>query len=164
MFTGKLAIEGGAELQRKLDELDRKIANTISRQALRAGSKVVLAAAKRFAPIGSTSDRGGKIHKAGTLKRSLKVRAGKRRKGQISFAVQTAAGDYRGDTFYGAFVEYGHKIGKRIRGKGQKHLDAARRSVPPNPFLTSAFYASKDAALSTIIETTRAGILQAAAK
>lgn len=43
----------------------------------------------------------------GQLRDSLKVRAMKSKKGRIGVVVQTREGDYKGDTFYGAFVEYG---------------------------------------------------------
>lgn len=60
-------IKGAAELQRFLDKLPANVEKNIVRGALRAGTKVLADAVKSAAP-----------EKAGTLKRSIKVRAGVR--------------------------------------------------------------------------------------
>ena len=114
-----IKITGGAELERKLRELDTKVAGRIARQATRAGANAVLAEARRQSPVGRSRVLGGEAHKAGTLRDSLKVRSARNR-GGVAYVVRTAAGDYRGQTFYGSFVEFGHKIGKRIRAAGKR--------------------------------------------
>jgi len=144
MATNTVKLEGADQLRKKLLDLDKKVARKISSQALRAGAKIVLERARQLVPV-----------KSGTLKRSLKVRAGKRKGGRISFVVQTKAGDYRGETFYGSFLEFGHKVGKRRRVKG---LTDTREAVPPKPFLRPAFDQTKDAALAAITTTLQAGI------
>lgn len=173
MLTAKL--EGADVLERRLSALDAKISRKIGAQAMRAGAKVVLDEAKSKAPVGKSR----KDHKAGTLKASLKVRAGKRKKGVIRFLVQTKDGDYKGDTFYGAFVSFGHKIGsrkgtrkkigfearkpgKRGRAKGIYQNTDTRKATKPNEWIRQAFAAKKEAALSTIINTLRTGIESAA--
>jgi HK97 gp10 family phage protein len=131
--TGTVKLIGGEELRRKLLTIDKKVAKQISSQALRAGAKVMLDATRRITPVIS-----------GTLKRSLKVRAGKRKKDRVSFQVQTRDGDYKGETFYGAFVNFGHRVGKR--------------EVPANPFMARGFELSKNAALSKVTDVLKSGI------
>ncbi len=140
--VGDIRLEGGPELERKLAALDRKVAFKISSQALRAGAKVVLKATKARAP-----------KRSGQLRKALRVRAGKRRKGSIRFSVLTSDKDYTGDTFYAAFVTFGHKVGSRKL--------ANRKSVPADPFMEDAFNASRDEATKTIIATIRQGISSA---
>lgn len=84
------------KLNRKLKTLESKIEKKITRQALRAGAKVIAKEAKLRAPI----DEGG-------LKRRIKVWALKRSRKRIGVLVGTSAKEYTGDQFYGAFVEYG---------------------------------------------------------
>lgn len=163
-LTAKL--EGADVLERRLAALDNKLARKISAQAMRGGAKIILDEAKAKAPIGKS--RGD--HKAGTLKASLRVRAGKRKKGLVRFLVQTKDGDYKGDTFYGAFVSFGHKSGSgkraaKIKIGRRKVIDKskdARKQVPANEFIRQAFESKKDAAVSTIIQTLRTGIESAA--
>lgn len=145
-----IRLEGGPALERKLAALDSKVARKLSRQALRAGAKVVLAQAKANAP-----------KRTGLLRRSLKVRAGKARKGFTQFRVQTAAGSFKGETFYGAFVEFGHKIGKRssaLRDYKRATGQDPRGEVPANPFIARAFRQKREAALQVIIATLKQGI------
>jgi HK97 gp10 family phage protein len=84
------------------------------RPALRAGGKPVLAAAKANAP-----------KKSGSLRKSLKLRAGKRsRRGiyVVTLLLSTSKDDnlFTGKAFYGAFQEFGFKLGKRIGGKATR--------------------------------------------
>lgn len=137
-------LQGGKELERKLLALDRKIARKIVSQALRAGAKVILKQARANAP-----------KRTGLLRRSLKVKAGKSKKGRVSFVVQTAAGHYKGETFYGSFVEFGHKLGKRRRAKGVKD---ERKRIPAQPFLEPAFNSKKEQAARVIADVIRQGI------
>jgi HK97 gp10 family phage protein len=76
-------------------------------RALGATEKQVQRAAKRAVShaIKESKVSGGRY--PGQLRDSLKLRAMKSKKGRIGVVVQTRHGDYRGNTFYGAFVEYG---------------------------------------------------------
>lgn len=136
---GTIRLEGAAELEKKLNALDRKVANTISKKAVRAGAKTVLAKAKQLVP-----------KKSKLLSKSLKVRAGKRRKGTVRFSVQTKDGFFQGETFYAAFVEFGHKAGSRKLEN--------RKEVPAHPFLEPAFEQSTGAAVDVIIGVIRHGL------
>jgi len=136
---GAIRLEGAAELEKKLRSLDAKVANKISKKAVRAGAKVVLTKAKQLVP-----------KKSKLLSKSLKVRAGKRRKGTIRVSVQTKDGFFQGETFYAAFVEFGHKAGSRKL--------ASRTEVPAHPFLAPAFEQTKGEAVDVIIGVIRHGI------
>ena len=96
------------KLHRLLDSYTKAQGKSAMRKGCRWGAKIIAASVKSGTPS-----------KTGKLVRSLKVRAIKRsRKG---VGVMTVFGDgwYAGDTFYGAFLEFGHRIGKR-RGKSTR--------------------------------------------
>ena len=118
-FRGKqdLNITGLDELLKALQSLPKEVARQAIRKPLREGAKIVLAEAKRNVPKGKT----------GNLKRSLKVRAGKRKKGTISIRVVTSEGWFKGETYYGGFIEYGtgerfHKSGKSVGTVEARHF------------------------------------------
>jgi len=137
-----ITLEGAAALEKKLNLLDAKVSRKIVSRALRAGAKVILDKAKQLAPRG----------KSGKLYKSLKVRAGKRKKGVIRFVVQTKDGDFKGETFYGAFIEFGHKAGSRKLGN-------SRKSIPAKPYLGPAFDSKKDEALDIMLGVIRHELL-----
>ena len=110
-----IEIKGGKELAQFLETLPAKTANKIVRQGLREGAKIIERNIERAAPVGPTRTRKGKVIEGGRLKRSIKVRAGRRSRGSISMLVTTSGSDnlFQGDQYYGGFVEFGHFIGKR---------------------------------------------------
>lgn len=120
----RVQVQGDKQLLRKLERLGRTEANKIIRQGLRAGAKTLQAETKRLAPVGV--DKKG--HKKGTLKRSIKVRALKRKRGRIGVGVTIGEGFFQGEAFYGAFVALGHKLGKRSRGLKRAAARVARFS------------------------------------
>jgi len=91
-----ISITGAKELERKLKQLEPKVAKKIVRQSLRKAAKPILTRAKQLVPVIT-----------GALKKSLKVRAMRRKKGRYGIMVGTAAGWFVGKTFYGGFVEFG---------------------------------------------------------
>jgi HK97 gp10 family phage protein len=103
-----IRIDGMEQLEAQFKKLERTVAAKIMRRALREGAKPIAAQVAENAKI-SHDD----IPDTGALAESITVRAGKRRKGRVSFVVQTRAGDFKGHTFYGGFLEYGWKTGKR---------------------------------------------------
>jgi HK97 gp10 family phage protein len=143
--SGSIRLVGAKELQAALDALEKKTVTKFSRTAVREGAKVVQRAAKAKAP-----------KRSGKLRRSIRVRAKKnKKKGEVAFLVTSGAGDnvFKGETWYGAAVEFGHKVGKRpsgVRGAISKFLGDNRKQVPPHPFLAPAFQAAADAAASAI--------------
>ena len=110
--SGAVSLRGFAEFEKKLRALPGKVARKVVRQALREGAKIIQAEAKARVPVDS-----------GKLKKSIKVRAAKsRKKGTAAVVVQTGQGDFKGETFYGAFLEYGHKLGARRSSATTKDL------------------------------------------
>jgi HK97 gp10 family phage protein len=129
----RISIEGGRELDRALKKLPRALARKIIRQSLREAARPIVEEAKSRAPV-----------LTGQMRDSLRVRAGKRRKGQASMAVQTKDGDYAGDTFYAAFYEYG----------------TSRQ--PARPFMRPAFDARVHEAVRIVSDALRRRITEAA--
>lgn len=177
-----IKLQGGKALEKKLKELPKGIRNKVIRQSLRAGAKIVHTETKAQAPVDS-----------GLLKSALKVRAAKRSRKRIAVNVQTKDGDYKGETFYGAFVTYGHRLGKRSASvnRSQKVLSEARRgrgtgrggtrtvnvllaaqglqgdtrkAVPANNFMERAFNTKSQQAANVIEQTMKAGIEREASK
>lgn len=127
-----IRITGASAIQRAFKELPPRLAKKVIRQALRAGAKVVQAEAKADAPV-----------ETGKVKKAIKVRAGKsRKKNVIAMAVIIGQGDFQGETFYGAFENFGWKTGKR----GSSN----RRQVPGKHFMDRAL-SEKAAAAKEII-------------
>lgn len=93
----KQVVAGGDKLVKALKGLESKIANKILRTEIRAATKEVAAEIKELAPVGET----------GMLRRAVRVRSAKRKKGRIGFQAQIGEGSFRGDTFYGSFVDLG---------------------------------------------------------
>ena len=136
-------IRGDAELERKLVGMDRKVARKVTKQSLRLGAKVILAAVKEEAPTVS-----------GKLKRSAKVRVARRnRRGSFAMIVSLAARD--GDRFYGAYVHLGHFAGTSPAGQKAQHKSQGRRKVTSDPFVRRAFDRSKGRAVATVLSDLR---------
>lgn len=130
-----VTITGVKEIDRALAQLPPKVAKKVIRQAIRQALKPVAQRAKLLAPRGET----------GQLKRAIKVRAMPRRRGRIGLEVRVGEGDFKGETFYAAFVEYGtSKMDKK-------------------PFMRPAFDQTKDEARNEAIRLIRAGIEREAA-
>lgn len=112
------------ELRGLLDELsklEREVGAPLLRKALRAGARPVLAAAKALVPKDT-----------GLLESTIKIKSARSRApGGVAVSVSTAATDFQGQAFYGAFVEYGYR-------KGSRKLGDRRKVVPPQPFMRPA--------------------------
>ena len=122
-------LRGIEQFRRNLEALDRKVRNKILRQALRDGAKRMAASVKSRAPVSS-----------GKLKRSVKVRTGRRKKDTISVDVVVTGGH---ETPMVAAVEYG------------------RDGQAPRPFIRPAFQAEKDPARDLVFAQVKAAIAAA---
>jgi HK97 gp10 family phage protein len=146
-------VEGGAALARKLKALGPKIAKKVCRKALRAGAKIILQEAKNRVPV-----------RTGKLKKSLKVRAQKRkRKDSIGVTVQTNDGNFTGETYYGGPVEFGFEQVPAVMGRDGKFYSKPRGTQPTvkregKRFMQGAFDAKKDTAVRAIARETGDGI------
>jgi len=118
---GGVIVTGDKALDALLAGLPAKLQKKLSRQATRKAAKdIVLPEAKAIVP-----------EDTGDLADSLVVRAIKRSRGKIGHMVTTKEGFYKGDQFYGAFLEFGtkerqHKSGKQV-GAIQPHKFAYLR-------------------------------------
>lgn len=157
MATYNFPIEGADQLRKKLLALEPRIAKKVVRQAVRPAAKLIQDAAKANVAVDT-----------GKLKRSLKVRSLKRSRNRIGVQVSTNSTDnlFKGNTFYGGFLEYGHRLGKRTNAqkrKGYKGPDS-RKMVPAKPFMKPAFEAKKNEAGQMIVDLLRAGVEREASK
>jgi HK97 gp10 family phage protein len=116
------SVDGVEDVVRKLQSLTPKLQAQALRKATREGAKVIQREAKALAPV-----------QTGALRDSIKVKAGKRKKGRISTLIQVGQGDFKGDTFYGAMVEYG------------------TRRMPARPFMTPAYESKGNAAKNVAV-------------
>lgn len=133
-----------------LDKVESKVRKRALRTGMRSAMKVVLAKAKQLVPVDS-----------GALKRSLTIRSAKRSRSSVGIMVTTKEGLFSGETFYGGFKEYGHRLGKRtsnedmgVRKRKRRSisertrataLDDSRPMVKAQPFLRPALDGSKNA-------------------
>ena len=97
-MASKTSVTGQDKLFKALKKLETKISNQILRTELRAGAKEMAVEIKATAPTGETK----------MLKRSIRVRSAKRRKGRIGFVATTDAKNFP-EQFYSSFVELGTK-------------------------------------------------------
>lgn len=139
-----VSVQGDKQLIARLKKLRTTDANKMIRKGLRAGAKVVQRATVAQSPVGP----GRKDRKPGTLKRSFKVRAMKRKLGRIGILVQSGKGFFKGETFYSGFVVLGHKVGSRTLGN-------ARSQVAANEFMKRAADKSAPEAIRILEETVK---------
>lgn len=138
-----IQITGLAELNALLQTLPEKVEGRILRQALRAGQKVILEAAKANVPVQS-----------GELRDSLKIKTSMR-KGKASATL--VAGSKR--AYYAHMVEFGtakHFI-KPKKAKSLFFAGLARKVIDhpgarAKPFLRPAFDAAAPQALTAVRE------------
>lgn len=150
------AIYGLDPLVQKLKRLADEQVREIVSEAMHAAAEPVLESAKEKAPVMAEELAGHAP--PGTLRDSLVIKDKKRGKRRISAAVETRAGNYKGEEYYGAFVELGHKQGKRP----QAGASDARAQVDPHPYLEPAFDENESRSISIIKQRLAAGIERAA--
>ncbi len=125
----KIVITGIKEIDRAFKQLEPKLARKVIRQSIRAALKPVASEVKADSPVAT-----------GLLRSAIKVRAGKRARNSISLVVIIGEGDFKGETFYGAFQEYG----------------TSRQ--PGKHYMRRAFDTKAEAARAQIEELIKAGI------
>lgn len=143
-LKASVVIEDMVAIQRLLDQLGKGVANKITRNALRVGSKGMLRTTIAHAPVDT-----------GLMKASLTMRPLKRKRGRIGFYIGFKNVDAlleksnrnpfnKKRYFYPAVVEYGSK------------------NRTPKPFMRPAFEQHKEFALKAIKDQLAHGITQAA--
>lgn len=144
----QFGLVGDKRIDRMFAELPKRMQKKVVRQGVRAGGKVLLAAAKANAPVLS-----------GRLRKSLKLRVSPRpRKDAYRMRVTTGTREELGipsdeKSYYPAAVEYGHAIVKD---------GALVGTVPPNPFLRRAFDEKKEEAQNVSTSLISEGIVREA--
>ncbi len=118
---GGVIVTGFEELDKALAEFPANVQKAMARKGTRKAAKdIVLPDAKNRVP-----------ENTGDLADSLTVRTVKRSRGKIGHMVTTKDGFYKGDQFYGGFIEFGtkerqHKSGKSV-GAIQPHYHSFMR-------------------------------------
>jgi HK97 gp10 family phage protein len=139
--------KANAPVGKPTTELRALAKNTIAfGRAFGATEKQVQRAATRAVAQATREAKKGKQRYPGQLRDSLRLRAMKSKKGRIGMMVQTREGDYRGDTFYGAFIEYG------------------TNKMAAKPYMRPAFDTKKGEAAKIIEHEIRAGIAKIASE
>jgi HK97 gp10 family phage protein len=128
-------ITGIKEIDRALQELEKNVAKKVIRQAMRKAMKPVKQQVEANAP-----------RVTGKLAGNVKIKAIKKSRTKIGIRVQIGAKEFTGETFYGAFLEYGTK------------------DIPAKGFMRQAFDSAKEEAKGIAIEEIKKGIERDAAK
>jgi len=98
---------------------------------MRKGMKIITTEAKQQAPVDT-----------GLTRRSIKTRAGKRKRNVISIETRIGEGDFKGETFYASFLEFG----------------APKRGLEPRPFMRPAYEREGEKARDVAMEALKEGL------
>lgn len=128
-------VTGIKSIDQALAKLEPKVKKKMVKRAMRPAMKPILKAAKSNAPVDT-----------GATKRAIKIRAAKRSRTTMGIDVRIGEGDYKGEQYYAAFVEYGTS------------------KMEPKPFLRPAYDTGKDKAKTDTIEAIKKLILEEAKK
>jgi HK97 gp10 family phage protein len=142
-MTLDLTDSGLEEIIGGLANFEIKLQRKMASAALRVGAKIIQKGVK------------GNIHSiTGAMARAVRVRAGKSGKGYKSIQIVIGSGWFTGDEWYAAFVEFGHKQGKR-RGAGP------RKQIPGEHPMQYAYQELRDVAVAATIEALADQVLSA---
>jgi hypothetical protein len=114
MIEAKLTPAQLRRIEKAIEKLsDAKTVDQLVVKASRiAANSVLIGPAKALTP-----------KRSGRLRRSCKVRTLKKRSGSVGVSVGYSDKEFTGDAFYGGFIEYGWKAGKKGTGiAGQFNL------------------------------------------
>ena len=151
---------GAKQLERALRTMSRKESTKAIKKATRAGSKLITQTTKALAP-----------RKTGQLRRAIKTRVLKTRRrkfGAESIGTVTVLGQgfFKGDEFYGAFLEFGYRRGKRqsVRETEFFRGEDVRKKIPGIHFMERGAKQSGTRAGTLAARIMQKEILAAAAK
>lgn len=95
-MKGMFKVTGISQIKKALLLLERRLVRKVISQVLReANKKFIKPAVEQNAP-----------EDTGKLKRAIKIKAQKRKRGSIGVNTQIGDKDFQGETFYAAFQEY----------------------------------------------------------
>jgi HK97 gp10 family phage protein len=138
MITAQADPRQIGKIRSMLINLPKKIRNKILREEMRKAAKTLVAPAKAATPVLS-----------GKLRKSVKVRAAKKLKQSIGVTIGYSEKPFTGDTFYGAFLEWGWRIGKRP--SRAKRATDTRTQVPGRRMLGNVAESKGPGLLSRLI-------------
>lgn len=157
-MIGTIDIRGGAELKRALTALSDELRRNVALEALWDGALPIEADMKALAPKDT-----------GKLAQSIHIEAKPGRGDYPMVDVVVGGGLFRGETFYGGFIELGYRRGKRVtnealgirprkrRTKEQREaateINDRRPVVPPDPFVRPAFDRNVETIVGRILAT-----------
>lgn len=136
--TKSVVLVGHTKLDRMLSRLSRGEGREAIRKSARPALRPVQAEAKRLAP-----------YESGQLEGHITIRA--MRRSRKRFGYRVTCGEFEGDTFYGGFLEWGWKTGKRG--------SANRRQVLGEHFMLRAATNTQRQALQIYYRELRRNIL-----
>jgi len=113
MYIG-MQLEGGKELDKKLMQMEQKVAKKVVRKAVRAALKPELAASKTNA----SSMVGGKT--GGLIAKNLKIKPFKKQK-KGSYGMSVLIKPYDGDVYFTKGSAFSLSSQKLIKGSGLRH-------------------------------------------
>lgn len=143
-MSASLKLDGLEQINEKLKALGGKVANKVSRDAVREGAKVIRKEMRAGAPKGNS----------GELRKNIRYRI-RGRKGNFNAKVGISKKIY-----YAWFIEYGtsahqvpsenlgrgrnkRKNDKKIKINGEVYSKAKHPGIKPNPFMRRAWERSK---------------------
>lgn len=133
-----------------LNRMDDEVHDRVMRKVTRAGGNIMLPAARQSTGMFRYRWPLPQGRRKGDLKRGLKVRAMKRNPKMVGVSVISSLKDKSSGAskllYFGAFVNWGHKIGRRP-GKGRPDH---RGKVKPVPYMNVAFKKSKRQAVAVM--------------
>lgn len=154
-IRGVIRMRGAKELGEALKAFGPAMEKKVLRKAMRDSAKPILADAKARAPVSSYDGPMGKkgekadirrmkkagVHYPGMLRDSLKILSIKRnRAGRVGVVISTAKGFFKGETFYGAFIEFG------------------TRNMAARPFIRPAFDSQRAQSIRVVEASVKQGI------
>jgi len=135
MAEDSFEITGVKEICDKLDRLTKNEGRAALRKGLRAGANCMAPTIKALTPV----SKDPRDKHRGLLKRSVKVRAGKKSRDTVSIRAGFGKKWFTGPTFYAPFELWGHKWGKR-KAKGVIRREGDNRpEYKGNDFIRKAF-------------------------
>lgn len=158
-------VKGLRELQAALDSLPAKLEANIMRGAIRAGSKVIVAEAKRLCPVGPPGGENARLYggREGLLRDSIRIKIPKKL-GSLIVGGLSAGGKVKGggDAYYAHMVEVGtasHVIkappGARLNVRGLLYSSVMHPGAKKKPFLRPALDTQAGAAVEAMREYIR---------
>lgn len=135
------AITGIKEIDDKLRDLPAKVIKKLAKSGLREAMRPLLATAKRNAP-----------RRTGALRKNIKLRVMTRLRNKKSAVGMRVSGgeDFKGETYYGGFQEFGWQP----KGEGPK--------VPPKHYMTNAYNHHKGEVVAKFREVMKDAIEESA--